>query len=73
MLVEQLATTVRVRSIRKYEVCRVSSECGAGSIPALATKNNNMKERKYLIKIAGQYVVLTEGEYELYLIYGTVK
>lgn len=44
-----------------------------GSIPVLAAKNNNMKERKYLIKIAGQYVVLTEGEYELYLIYGTVK
>jgi hypothetical protein len=32
-----------------------------------------MKESKYLIKIAGQYVVLTEGQYEQYLIYGIVK
>ncbi len=32
-----------------------------------------MKERKYLVKIAGQYVVLSESEYEQYLIYGTVK
>jgi len=29
-----------------------------------------MKERMYLVKISGQYVVLSEGEYELYLIYG---
>lgn len=34
-----------------------------------ATYIKNM-ERMYLAKIAGQYVVLTEGEYELYLIYG---
>ena len=32
-----------------------------------------MNERMYLVKIAGQYVVLTEGEYEKYLIYGRVK
>ena len=32
-----------------------------------------MKERMYLIKIAGQYVVLTEIEYEKYLIYGRLK
>ncbi len=32
-----------------------------------------MKERKYLIKIAGQYVVFTESEYEYYLIYGIMK
>jgi len=31
-----------------------------------------MKERKYLIKIAGQYVVLSEIEYEQYLVYGIV-
>lgn len=29
-----------------------------------------MKERMYLVKISGQYVVLSEGEYEQYLIYG---
>ena len=27
-------------------------------------------ERMYLIKINGQYVTMTEDEYELYLIYG---
>ena len=27
-------------------------------------------ERMYLIKINSQYVVMTEGEYELHLIYG---
>jgi hypothetical protein len=32
-----------------------------------------MKERMYVVKIAGQYVVLAEGEYEKYLIYGRVK
>jgi len=32
-----------------------------------------MKERIYLVKIASQYVVLTEGEYERYLIYGRIK
>jgi hypothetical protein len=32
-----------------------------------------MKERKYLVKIGGQYVILTEIEYEKYLIYGRVK
>jgi len=29
-----------------------------------------MEEKKYIVKIAGQYVVMTEGEYELHLIYG---
>lgn len=29
-----------------------------------------MMERMYLIKINGQYVTMTEDEYELYLIYG---
>jgi len=29
-----------------------------------------MKERKYIININGQYVILTEGEYELYLMFG---
>ena len=29
--------------------------------------------RNYVIKVNGQYVVLTEGQYEYYLIYGTVK
>jgi hypothetical protein len=32
-----------------------------------------MKERMYVVKIAGQYVVLAEGEYERYLIYGRAK
>ena len=32
-----------------------------------------MKERMYLIKIANQYVLLTEVEYEKYLIYGRVN
>ena len=32
-----------------------------------------MKERKYLVKIAGQYVVLSECEYEQYLVYGIVR
>ncbi len=32
-----------------------------------------MKERKYIVKIAGQYIVLSEVEYEKYLIYGRVK
>ena len=27
-------------------------------------------KRMYLIEINGQYVVMSEGEYELYLIYG---
>lgn len=27
-------------------------------------------ERNYIIKVNGQYVVLTEGQYEHYLIYG---
>jgi hypothetical protein len=27
-------------------------------------------ERNYIIKVSGQYVVLTEGQYEQYLIYG---
>jgi len=32
-----------------------------------------MKERKYLVKVAGQYVVLSESQYEHYLIYGIVR
>jgi hypothetical protein len=31
-----------------------------------------MNDRLYVIKVAGQLVILTEGQYELYLIYGTV-
>ncbi len=27
-------------------------------------------KRNYIIKVNGQYVVLTEGQYEQYLIYG---
>jgi len=27
-------------------------------------------ERNYIIQVNGQYVVLTEGQYEQYLIYG---
>ena len=27
-------------------------------------------ERNYIIKVNGQYVILTEGQYEQYLIYG---
>lgn len=27
-------------------------------------------ERNYIIKVNGQYIVLTEGQYEQYLIYG---
>ena len=27
-------------------------------------------DRNYIIKINGQYVILTEGQYEQYLIYG---
>jgi hypothetical protein len=27
-------------------------------------------ERNYIIRVNGQYVVLTEGQYEQYLIYG---
>ena len=32
-----------------------------------------VNERKYLIKIADQYVILTEPQYETYLIYGIIK
>lgn len=32
-----------------------------------------MGERMYLIKIAGQYVVLNESEYMSYLIYGACR
>lgn len=32
-----------------------------------------MKERMYVVKITGQYVILTQGEYERYLIYGRIK
>lgn len=28
---------------------------------------------KFLVKIAGQYVLMTEQQYEQYLIYGRVK
>ena len=31
---------------------------------------NEVKERKYLIQINGQYIILTEAQYEHYLIYG---
>ena len=27
-------------------------------------------ERNYIVRVNGQYVVLTEGQYEQYLIYG---
>ena len=30
-------------------------------------------ERNYIIKVNDQYVVLTEGQYEQYLIYGILK
>ena len=30
---------------------------------------NEVKERKYLIQINGQYIILTEHQYEMYLIY----
>ena len=29
--------------------------------------------RNYIIKVNGQYVVLTEGQYEQYLIYGILR
>jgi hypothetical protein len=32
-----------------------------------------MEVKTFVIKIAGQYVILTELEYEKYLLYGTVK
>ena len=32
--------------------------------------NQNKMERNYIIRVNGQYVVLTEGQYEQYLIYG---
>lgn len=32
-----------------------------------------MKGGMYVVKIAGQYVILTQGEYERYLIYGRIK
>lgn len=31
------------------------------------------KERNYVVKIAGQYVIMTEAQYESYLIYGRIK
>ena len=34
---------------------------------------NEVKERKYLIKVNGQYIILTEHQYEMYLIYGLKK
>jgi hypothetical protein len=34
---------------------------------------NEVKERKYLIKVNGQYIILTEPQYEMYLIYGFKK
>jgi hypothetical protein len=30
-------------------------------------------ERNYIIKINNQYIILTEGQYENYLIYGIIK
>ena len=32
-----------------------------------------MKEIMYLVKISNQYIVLDEGQYVLYLIYGKLK
>lgn len=32
-----------------------------------------MKERMYVIKIAGQYILLNESEYMQYLIYGACR
>jgi len=32
-----------------------------------------VKEIKFLIKVNGQYIVLTEAQYEHYLIYGITK
>jgi hypothetical protein len=32
-----------------------------------------MKKRMYVVKIANQYVILTESEYETYLIYGRIR
>ncbi len=32
-----------------------------------------MKGGMYVVTIAGQYVILTQGEYERYLIYGRIK
>ena len=43
------------------------------SIVTWISKEVRMKERIYVVKIAGQYVVLTELEYEKSLIYGRVK
>ena len=37
------------------------------------SKEIRMKERIYVVKIAGQYVLLNELEYEKSLIYGIVK
>lgn len=34
------------------------------------TKLYNMKEQYFIVKIAGQYIVFTSGEYELYLYFG---
>ena len=34
---------------------------------------NEVKERKFLIKVNGQYMVLTESQYEHYLIYGLTR
>ena len=43
------------------------------SIVTWISKEVRMKERIYVVKIAGQYVVLNELEYEKSLIYGRVK
>ena len=42
--------------------------CNTGVI--LEPLNQNKMGRNYIIKVNGQYVVLTEGQYEYYLIYG---
>lgn len=34
------------------------------------SKQTAVMERVYLVKINGQYITMTECEYELYLIYG---
>jgi len=31
-----------------------------------------MKEKLFIIKVAGQFVIMTESQYEYYLIFGTV-
>lgn len=39
----------------------------------VAKMAEDIVNRKYVVQNAGQYLVLTESEYEKYLIYGRVK